>query len=96
MKKLAFALVLAALAGPGFAKDTKTYQVTGPVLEVGDGTVTVQKGKERWEMALPADATVTGGELKKGEKVTIQYRMTAVSAEVKGAKAAKAAKTKKK
>lgn len=89
MKKLALALALAAFAAPGLAKEPKTYQVTGPVLDVGDGTVTVQKGKEKWEIALPADAKVTGGELKKGEKATIEYRMTAVSAEVKAAKAAK-------
>ncbi len=91
MRKLAIALALAALAAPGLAKEPKTYQVTGPVLDVGDGTVTVQKGKEKWEIALPSDAKVTG-ELKKGEKVTVEYRMTAVSAEVKAGKAGKAAK----
>ncbi len=87
MKKLALALALAAFAAPGLAKETKTYQVTGPILEVGDGTITVQKGKEKWEIALPSDAKVTG-ELKKGEKVTVEYRMTATSAEVKAGKAA--------
>ena len=88
MKKLALALVLGALATPALAA-TKTYQVTGPVLEVTDDAVTVQKGKEKWEIARTPDTKVTG-ELKKGEKVTIEYRMTATSVEVKAGKAAKA------
>ena len=92
MKKLALALVLGALAAPALAA-TKTYQVTGPVLEVTDDAVTVQKGKEKWEIARTADTKVTG-ELKKGEKVTVEYRMTATSVEVKAGKAGKAAKAK--
>jgi hypothetical protein len=88
MKKLALALLLGALAAPALAA-TKTYQVTGPVLEVTDDAVTVQKGKEKWEIARTPDTKVTG-ELKKGEKVTVEYRMTATSVEVKAGKAAKA------
>ena len=33
---------------------TKTYQVTGPVLEVTDTMIAVQKGKDRWEIARDA------------------------------------------
>src|ERR671927_213479 len=71
----------------------KTYQVTGPILEVTDTTITVQKGKEKWEIARTKDTKVTG-ELKVGAKVTIMYTMTAVSIEAKGgdAKAAPAKK----
>jgi len=32
-----------------------TYQVTGAVLAVADDTVTVEKGKEKWEIARTAD-----------------------------------------
>jgi hypothetical protein len=85
MKKLALVLVLAALATPAFAAPPKTYQVTGPVLEVTADTITVQKGNDKWEIARTADTKVTG-ELKKGEKVTIEYRMTAATIEVKAAK----------
>ena len=92
MKKIALALLLGGLAAPTFAA-TKTYQVTGPVLEVSDDSITVQKGKEKWEIARTPDTKVTG-ELKKGEKVTVEYRMTATSVEVKAGKAAKAAKAK--
>jgi hypothetical protein len=69
------------LAGASFAAD-KTYQVTGPVLEVTDSTITVQKGKEKWQLARNKDTKVTG-DLKVGDKVTIMYTMTATSIETK-------------
>jgi hypothetical protein len=64
---------------------TKTYQVTGPVLEVSDSMIAVQKGKDRWEVARDA-STKVDGDLKVGAKVTIEYRMIATSVEVKPAK----------
>jgi hypothetical protein len=70
------------LASPAFAED-HTYQVTGPVLEVSDTSITVQKGKEKWTLARDKSTKVTG-ELKVGAKVTIMYSMTAVSIEAKG------------
>jgi len=75
-------LLAASLA---FAGAPKTYQVTGPVLELKDDLIVVQKGKDRWEIARGADTKVTG-ELKVGSKVTIEYRMTAATVEVKDAK----------
>lgn len=62
----------------------KTYQVTGPVLDVKPDMVIVQKGTEKWEIARDKDTKVTG-DLKVGSKVTIQYRMKAASIEVKKA-----------
>lgn len=88
MKRITLAVavvVLAAFTTPAFAAQTKTYQVTGPVLEVTPDTITVQKGTEKWEIARTADTKVTG-ELKKGDKVTVEYRMTAASIEVKAEK----------
>jgi hypothetical protein len=79
---LAFALVLAA--GPARAAAPKTYQVTGLVLELSDEVIVVQKGKERFEIARTKDTQVSGGELKVSAKVTIEYRMSAASVEVKG------------
>jgi hypothetical protein len=79
---LAFALLLAA--APAFARQPRTYQVTGPVLELTDDIIVVQKGKEKWEIARGAETRVTG-ELKVGAKVTIEYRMSAATVEVKGA-----------
>jgi cytochrome c1 len=69
-------------ASPARAAD-KEYQVTGPVLEVTDASITVQKGKEKWQIARTKDTKVTG-DLKVGAKVTIMYTMTATSVEAKG------------
>lgn len=71
---------LMLIAAPAMA-----YQVTGPVLEVSDTKIVVEKDKEKWEIARDKDTKVKG-DLKKGSTVTIQYRMTATSVEVKGAK----------
>lgn len=65
-----------------FAGMPKTYQVTGPVLEVKPDMVTIQKGKEKWEISLEKDTKITG-DLKVGSKVTIQYRMKAATVDVK-------------
>ena len=88
MKALMAMMTLAGLlASASLTAATKTYQVTGPVLEVSDTMIAVQKGKDRWEIARDASTKVTG-DLKVGEKVTIEYRMTATSVEAKAAKAA--------
>ncbi len=77
MKRFALAMALAALAGSASAAG-KTYQVTGPVLDVRDDAIVVQKGNEKWEIARTPD-TKTTGDVKKGDKVTVEYRMTATS-----------------
>jgi len=75
-------LALAALSSAAFAADK--YQVTGPIVELTDKVIVVEKGKskERFEIARTADTKVTG-ELKVGAKVTVQYAMTATAVEVK-------------
>lgn len=67
------------------------YQVTGPVLDLTDTKIVVEKGKEKWEIARDKNTKVTG-DLKKGAKVTVQYEMTATSIEAKDDKAKPAAK----
>jgi hypothetical protein len=91
MKTLALALALSALAAPALAAD-KAYQVTGPVTDVSSDSITVQKGKESWQLARNADTQVSGGDPKKGDKVTVMYKMTATKIEVKPEKGAKAKK----
>jgi hypothetical protein len=76
-------LFLALLLFASFAfAGTTAYQVTGPVLEVKNDSITVQKGKEKWEIARDKDTKITG-DLKVGSKVTIHYTMKAASVEVK-------------
>jgi hypothetical protein len=67
------------------ASSAWAYQVTGPVLEVTDSKIVVQKGKEKWEIARTPDTKVTG-DLKVGAKVTIEYTMTAKTVDAKAGK----------
>jgi hypothetical protein len=89
----AFSLLAAAalaLSSAAFAAG-KDYQVTGPILEVNDSMIAVQKGKDRWEIARDAN-TKASSEMKVGDKVTVHYTMTATNIEVKAGKAEGAAK----
>ena len=96
--KAAFSLLAAAslaFSSVAFA-GAKTYEVTGPVLEVNDSMIVVQKGKDRWEVNRDANTKVTG-DIKVGDKVHVTYTMSATNVEVKagkgGKKDAKAAPT---
>jgi hypothetical protein len=93
LKKLSLGfMALAFFASINAFAAGKTYQVTGPVLEVTDSTITVQKATEKWEIQKDASTKVTG-DLKVGSKVTIEYIMTAKNVEVKADKPAAGAKT---
>jgi hypothetical protein len=86
-KTILFAALAVMLAGTLVIAQTtpklpKTYQVTGPVLELTDDVITVQKDKDKWELARTKDTKITG-ELKVGAKVTITYRMMAAGIEVR-------------
>lgn len=85
-KTLLVACALLLVASLAFAGPPNTYQVTGPVLELKDDVIAVQKGQDKWEIARGKDTKITG-DLKVGSKVTIEYRMTATAIEVKEAKA---------
>jgi hypothetical protein len=94
MKKLSVLAAAAAgllISTLSVAATAKTYQVTGPVLEVNGDMIVVQKGKDRWEIAR--DGSTKMGDVKVGDKVTVEYRMHAMAVEVKSS--AKPAKTKK-
>lgn len=86
MKMLRCALVASLLLGSlSLAGLPKAYQVTGEIVELTDDQIVVMKGKERFEIARPAGLKVEG-ELKKGAKVTVEYRMSATTATVKADK----------
>ena len=80
----ALALALAAAVPLATAAAAKSYQATGPVLELTDTVIVIQKGDERWEIARTKDTKVTG-DLKVGAKVTVYYKMAAAEIEVKPA-----------
>ena len=85
MKKMILSVALSfGLMGSLLTAATaaKSYQVTGPILELTDTKIVVQKGDEKWEVMRTPDTKVEGA-LKVGAKVTIHYTMTAKSVEVK-------------
>jgi hypothetical protein len=84
---IVFATIL--MASAAIAAGPKDYQVTGPVLDVNDDVITVQKDKEKWEIGRNKDTKIKG-DLKKGSKVTVHYKMTATSVESKDAPQTKA------
>src|SRR5881275_654859 len=67
-----------------FAAGSKTYQVTGTVVEVTATKIVVQKGTERWELDVGPETKGSGGSFKAGDKVTITYTMTATKIDVSG------------
>ncbi len=87
MKKLLLSIALLAAINSTVATlqagEAKTYQVTGPVIEVSEKYVIVQKDEDKWQIA--ADKSMTA-KLKKGDKVTIKYQMIATDVESKAAK----------
>jgi hypothetical protein len=81
---LLIAAIMMFAVSVAYAASVKTYQVTGPVLELKDDMIVVQKGNDKWEIARDKDTKVTG-DLKVGSKVTIQYTMSAKEIESKDA-----------
>jgi len=91
MSLFAVVCVMSAMPASAAAK-VKTYQITGPVVELTDTKIVVQtKDDGNWEIARDAATTKVTGELKVGVKVTVEYRMTAATIEVKPTKDAPAA-----
>ena len=82
MKHLGLLLLVVFLFSSFAFAGTTDYQVTGPILEVTNDSITVQKGKEKWEIARDKDTKIVG-DLKVGSQVTIHYKMKATSVEVK-------------
>jgi len=82
MKRALAVFITALFLGAAPLAMAKDYQVTGPVVDVKDDAIIVKKGSDNWEIARDKD-TKTTGEIKKGDKVMIKYKMTATSIEGK-------------
>jgi hypothetical protein len=79
-------IALLTSVAAAFAHDLKVddFQVTGNVSAVDADSITVMKGKERFQIAKDKDSK-GAADVKVGDKVTIHYKMYAVSVESKGA-----------
>ncbi len=75
---------LLACAILGYAAGAKSYQVTGPITDISGDTITVTKGTEAFQINLPKGTKGADG-LKKGDKVTVHYAMTATEITSKAA-----------
>lgn len=83
MKQLLIVLIsVAFFCSAVFAAGPVQYQVTGPLLEIKDDVIVVQKDNEKWAIARDKNTKVIG-DLKVGSKVTVFYTMTAVKIDVK-------------
>jgi len=67
-----------------FSAAAYAYQVTGPVLEVTDTKIVVDKNGEKHEIARNKD-TKGDKNIKKGDRVTVEYNMIATKIESKAA-----------
>ena len=85
---------VALSAGVALGASAKSYQVTGPVVEVNNDMIVVMKGKDRWEIARDSSSKVPA-DVKVGDKVTIHYKMTVTEVESKGAAKPESGKKKK-
>ena len=75
-------MLLSALASAA----SKTYQVTGKVVEVLPDAIIVTKGSEHWEIRRDADTKMPSQDsVQVGDTVTIHYSMHATSVEKKAA-----------
>ncbi len=80
--------IIASLFLSTAAFAAKTYQVTGPIIDITENTITVDKKGEKFEIEKSA-ATKGASDLTKGAKVTVYYTMTATEIEVKADKKTK-------
>ena len=94
MKTLTLAVTAVLFSATAALAAGKTYQVTGPVLELTDSKIVVQKGSDKWELARDAN-TKLPETVKVGSKITAEYSMTATKVEDKSPAAPAAKDTKK-
>ncbi len=64
---------------------TRPIRITGQVVDLREDTIVVQKGKEKWEIARHPAAQIKG-DIKKGSRVTVDFRAIAANIEVRDEK----------
>lgn len=82
MKKILIVTSALLLSSTAAFAGGKTYQVTGPVLELTDSKIVVDKDGEKWELKRDS-STKLPDTVKVGSKITAKYSMTATDVEDK-------------
>lgn len=82
MKKILIATSVFLISATAALAAGKTYQVTGPVLELTDSKIVVDKDGEKWELKRDS-STKLPESVKVGSKITAKYSMTATDVEDK-------------
>jgi hypothetical protein len=70
-----------ALSGNVVAAGSKTYQITGTVVEATGSKVIVEKGTERFEFDIDPATTKGSADLRVGSTATVTYVMSATKIE---------------
>jgi len=60
----------------------RSYQVTGPLVKLNDDFITVAKDNEQWEMRRNSETKING-QFAIGSRVSVAYKMSAMSIDVK-------------
>jgi hypothetical protein len=81
---VALVALVAFAAGLSVAAAPKQYQFTGQVVDYDAKSkmISVDKGGDIWEFSTDASG-LAGAKVKKGDKVTVHYRMVATKIESK-------------
>jgi hypothetical protein len=69
------------LLAPAMAA-TRAIIVTGPITDIRDDAIVIQKGKQQWEIARNPGTKVKG-ELRKGALVSVEVYLNAGTIEVR-------------
>ena len=96
MKKvLLFIFVIFMMTAVAYAAQDGIRKATGELVKITAESIVIKKGKG--EMVITRNAsTNVAGNLKVGEKVTVEYQMIATSVALKDTKTSKTKKTTKK
>ncbi|MBN1474133.1 MAG: hypothetical protein JW914_05930 [Syntrophaceae bacterium] len=94
-KTLLLICVIFLMAAVAYAAQDGVRKATGELVNITAESVVIKRGKG--EMVIARDAsTNVAGNLKVGEKVTVEYKMIATNVAVKDTKASKTKKSTKK
>lgn len=85
---LLMAVLLMGLGAASAQAAKHSYEMEGPVIEVNDTSVVVRHAGRNWEIYREG-STQLEGDIRPGDRVRVEYTMTATHLEVKARKGKK-------